>query len=66
MERSLLVHCLAFLYLCIVVSLSLSCYREENVPRILRETARRSFKFAAFIGLLAAATYGLVRFFVDR
>ncbi len=58
MERSFLVHAVAFVYLCTVVSLVLSCYREESVPVILRETARRTAKFVLGIALLALATWG--------
>lgn len=65
MERSLTVHVIAFMYICVVVSLTLSCYREESVPRILRETGRRSIKFLFFISLLSAVAYGLQYYFVD-
>jgi hypothetical protein len=65
LSRSLLVHALAFVYLCAVVSLVLSCYREEAVPVILRETARRTVKFVLGIALLATLTYGIERTFID-
>jgi hypothetical protein len=65
LERSLLTHILAFVYLCAVVSLILSCYREESLPRILRETLRRSVKFVAFIGALAIVTLVYQKIAVD-
>jgi hypothetical protein len=65
MDRLLSVHVAAFCYLCVVVSLILSCYREETVSRILKETGRRSVKFVVFIGALAAVTWGVQRVFVD-
>jgi hypothetical protein len=65
MERSPLVHALAFVYLCAVVSLILSCYRQEEMPKILRETLRRTVKFVLFIAVLAAAAYGVQRIAVD-
>ncbi|MFN0207309.1 MAG: hypothetical protein ACKVS6_13470 [Planctomycetota bacterium] len=65
MDRSLLFHAIAFLYLCMLVSLILSCYREESVARIIKETTRRSLKFVFFIALLAGITYGIEFTFVN-
>lgn len=65
MERNLLVHAIAFVYLCGVVSLILSCYREESLPRILRESARRTAKFALFIAILAFLAWGYGRLQID-
>lgn len=65
MERSPIVHALAFVYLCAVVSLILSCYRQDDLPTILRETARRSVKFAGFILVLALAALAVQRLALD-
>ena len=65
MDRSLLTHIVAFVYLCTIVSLILSCYREESLPRILRETLRRTLKFVAFIGVLAIVTFVYQKIAVD-
>ncbi|HKE00234.1 MAG TPA: hypothetical protein VKE69_04435 [Planctomycetota bacterium] len=65
MSRSFFVHVLAFVYLCAVVSLVLSCYREESVPVILRETVRRTAKFALGIAILAVVTMGIERWVID-
>ena len=48
-----------------VVSLVLSCYRQEDMGKILRETARRTVKFVGFIGVLAFAAYGIQRIAID-
>ena len=65
MSRSLLVHVLVFVYLSAIISLLLSCYREEAVPAILRETARRTAKLIVGVALLAGITFGVEHFFVD-
>lgn len=59
MDRSPIVHVLAFVYLCMVVSLILSCYRQEDLQTILRDTTRRTVKFAGFILVLALAAFAV-------
>lgn len=65
MTRSFFFHAVVFLFLSAVISLVLSCYREEKVPAILRETGRRTVKLVVGVSLLAAITWVVEAYVVD-
>jgi len=66
MQREWTVHILALVYMCGVVALVLSAYRQEKVSVILRETAIRGGKFLGGIGVLSAIAFAVQRFWIDR